>query len=74
MTSLDAGWCEQIGDGDGAIRRVYPPTRAMFEQLVDYLDSKQPQDSRYVPLRIGEEAIAPRHRRLRARCCRRGPP
>ena len=23
---------------------------------------------------IGEEAIAPRHRRLRARCCRRGPP
>jgi len=56
--TLDAGWWEGVPADDGTVRRcVHPPETPMFEQVLDYLASL-PQETRYLGLRLGEEAIA----------------
>ena len=50
---LDAGCWEEGPDG----RRVHPPAKTMFEQVIDYL-SDMPEPSPYPWPRVGEEAVA----------------
>jgi hypothetical protein len=50
---LDAGRWEDSPD----CRIIHPPTRTMFEQLIDYL-SEKPAPSDYPSPRAGEEAVA----------------
>ncbi len=55
---LDAGRWEEIPDREGKLtRRVHPPSKTMFEQVMDYLSSVV-QIPNYIPLRIGEEGVA----------------
>lgn len=57
---LDAGWWEEVTDASSGetTRRVHPPPVTMFEQVLAYLDCREPAHTGYKPWRIGEEAIA----------------
>ncbi|MCX6029884.1 MAG: hypothetical protein NT169_11370 [Chloroflexi bacterium] len=55
--TLDAGWCEEVQQDDGTIRRqIHPPRTTMFEQLLDYLKSLPPSVDP-PGIRLGQEAV-----------------
>ncbi|MCG8425124.1 MAG: hypothetical protein MJE77_45165 [Proteobacteria bacterium] len=55
---LDAGaWCLDADNEGRILRRVLPPKRTLFEQIIDYLTSQSTYRN-YSGLRTGREAVA----------------